>query len=646
MPQKFSLYRFLFWLLVFWAMLGVDSVLPRTARAKTVALPLTIDYPLLRALVATTAFSGPGETVVVLNESGGCRRIVLSRPAYSGNGGLIRSEFHVSVLLGAEVGNNCLAPVNWEGFLVLRQQPRMDPGSWTLWFETLDSQVLDRQRRPAKLAGLLWELVQNRVYGYLADIRIPLAPPVDELKAFLGESFTAADQSRAQSMVASLRAEGVTADEAAVRVTLQSDVGELAEELAAEEAVALSDAELARFTANWESWDGYLVQILSSLAPRGLSAADRQVLLDTLLTSRHDFVKGLAEKSLSDDFVRAQFVQAWQPLSTVFRRHLNAGSNTSLLGYLAFFTASDALAALDQIGPTLGIDISRAGLMRLARLLGRTPAASLAYGAEVVAELRAALGLGPPLEAGGPAFDGDALERQWLQGPPMGRVPSVFLERIGTLFCPPAWAAKPKTDTLAEIRNWMAPPTPAAKLVERVRTLLDAGAEKTLKKRKTAKHYSQFFPRLAVATAWQESCFRQYLVKGDKVVYLRSYNGSSVGLMQINERVWRGIYDLNQLRWNIRYNALAGCEVLDLYVAKYIEGNPQNRAIAAKLKDDTLAGLVYAMYNGGPRDFDRFLKRSRSGKFHLSDRLFKEKYGWVKTGRWQSGRNCFGADAK
>ena len=79
------------------------------------------------------------------------------------------------------------------------------------------------------------------------------------------------------------------------------------------------------------------------------------------------------------------------------------------------------------------------------------------------------------------------------------------------------------------------------------------------------------FPKVVLATAWQESCMRQFLIKKKKIVYLRSSNGSSVGVMQINERVWREIYDIDRLRWNIRYNARAGCEILDLYVTKSIK---------------------------------------------------------------------------
>ena len=641
MSPKRRLSWFLIALWVFW------WVPPLGAQAKTVALPITIDYPLLRALVVATAFGGPAETLVVLDESRGCRRIVVSPPDYSGENGLIRSEFQVSLRLGAALGDACLAPIDWEGILVLHQRPRIEPGGWTLAFDTVSSQVLDRQRQPARLVGLVWDMVQTHVYERLADIRIDLAPPVAELKAFLTELFPAADVLRAQDLAASLRAAGVTADAAAVRITLSGVVAEVVDEAPGEPAEGaprpLSEVELAGFTANWQAWDAYLAQILKALAGRDLSEADRQVLLDVLLTTRHGFSQGLTEKSLAQDFVRAQFAWAWQQLAAVFRRALNAGPSSSLLGYLAFFTASDALTALDQIGPSLGIDVSRAGLIHLVRLLGCEPDAEGVDCEVIDAELRTVLGLGPPLEDPGPAFDGEGLEGGWPPETPAGP-PAAEQGPVGMFFFPQAWAAAaPKQDSLAEIRGWTAPYTPGEKLLGRLRKLLAAAADRTLKKRPSDLRSAPFFRRLVVATAWQESCFRQYHVKNDKLVYLRSYNGSSVGLMQINERVWRGLYDLNRLRWSIRYNALAGCEVLDLYIAKYIEGNPKNRARAAKLSDERFAGLLYGMYNGGPGDFGRFLERSRTGRYHRSDTLFREKYRWVKAGSWQKAGSCFGA---
>ncbi|PIP37943.1 MAG: hypothetical protein COX20_00165, partial [Desulfobacterales bacterium CG23_combo_of_CG06-09_8_20_14_all_52_9] len=45
---------------------------------KTVTLPLTIDYPLLRSLVVYHAFKSPDNSAVVLDEGDGCNFIRIS----------------------------------------------------------------------------------------------------------------------------------------------------------------------------------------------------------------------------------------------------------------------------------------------------------------------------------------------------------------------------------------------------------------------------------------------------------------------------------------------------------------------------------------------------------------------------------------
>jgi len=154
--------------------------------------------------------------------------------------------------------------------------------------------------------------------------------------------------------------------------------------------------------------------------------------------------------------------------------------------------------------------------------------------------------------------------------------------------------------------------------------------------------YHQLYNLIVLATGWQESCYRQFIInkKKRKITYLRSYNGTSVGLMQINERVWRGLYDRNHLRWDIEYNAIAGCEILELYLKRYALKRLNKMKPETPVDDDTLAQLVYSMYNGGPGQFHKFLKRKKSGKFYTSDKFFLEKYTWVKTDQFQNISRC------
>jgi hypothetical protein len=46
---------------------------------------------------------------------------------------------------------------------------------------------------------------------------------------------------------------------------------------------------------------------------------------------------------------------------------------------------------------------------------------------------------------------------------------------------------------------------------------------------------------VSLATAWQESCWRQFIKKSGRLEPLISRAGA-VGIMQVNPNVWRGFY--------------------------------------------------------------------------------------------------------
>ncbi|MFP3910588.1 MAG: hypothetical protein ACLFUT_00800, partial [Desulfobacteraceae bacterium] len=102
-----------------------------------------------------------------------------------------------------------------------------------------------------------------------------------------------------------------------------------------------------------------------------------------------------------------------------------------------------------------------------------------------------------------------------------------------------------------------------------------------------------------------------------------------------NERVWRGIYNAHALKWDIHYNAQAGCEIAHLYLKRYAWAKYED-----SLETDTLVRLVYALYNGGPSQLSQFMKRHQANDYFRSDKLFYEKYLWVVKGAWKNLRRC------
>ena len=643
MPLKCNRLRWrplVVWLLA--CLLGGVLSSPGMAIAKTVNLPLTIDYPLMRALAVATAFTDPGESAIVLDENQGCRQITLSAPKYGAEGSHLNFEVKAQARLGTALGNTCLAPVEWEGYVVFEQRPRIETQSWQLNFETLDSTLYDRNRRPARVAGVIWGLIDTHIHAHLSAMQIDLAPPVSELKAFLKSLFPPELKNRAEHMLNTLRLNQIKVEPQALQIEISTNVDVAERPSPDTKAKPLSGAELAHLIANWEAWDAFVVHTITSLPPHQLSEADRQRLLDTLLTIRYQFISALTIETIQPDMIRQQFVAAWKNLTPVFRHHLGSRPSGNPMGYLAFFTASDALVALDFMGPQLGLEISREGLIRLAHLLAGQQPVALVYGTEVDTNLRRMLGLEPEVNSDAPVFKGEELELQAPGDRSSLESEHPMLETLSSLLISKAWAQTSKrSDSLAEIRTWLTSRQNQDAYLKRIKKLLLSSAGKTLGKRKTSKGYAKMFPRMVLATAWQESCMRQFLVKKKKIVYLRSYNGSSVGVMQINERVWRGIYNLHRLRWNIAYNANAGCEILDLYVTKYVEKNLKKLTSGGQISDDTLAQVIYAMYNGGPQDLKKFLSRKKTGKYYKSDKLFLEKYNWVKTDQWQNIQKCF-----
>ena len=602
-------------------------VLPAALYGKDVVLPLTLDYKLLTALLERTTFTGDSNSVMLIGDEYDCVQVKVSEPAYSSSGDLLRLEMRLYVKLGTPVGDTCFLPVEWEGYISLLQQPVFESKEFSLSFKTVDSKLYTMERQPANVAGFVWDFVKSSVYPYLDQVRVNLAPPVADLKTFLLPLFPRQATEATRKMLDGLHGGRVLVRENAVLVELIADV-ETVYEPTVDGGQPLDADEIKSIIKLWESWDAFLVQLITAMAEQFLDDIDRQTLLDVLLSTRHDFTIALEAQKIDKDFVRVQFVNAWRQLSPIFRKQLSHKSSDNTFGYLAFFTAADALAVFDRMGPTVGVEISQRGLLRLARMLD-SKIEILLYTPEVDVRLRELLQLEDMEEGVSPSIDLKEidLEEEREQQDPM----SFFLD----LLARPVQAST--IPTFREILQWKVPKKDVGNYILRVRGVLDEAVAKVLARRNIPESLEPMFKVMIPAMAWQESCLRQFVVKKQKLTYLLSYNHSSVGVMQVNERVWRGIYDLGRLRWDIHYNALAGCEIADLYLRKYAIPKAES---GHSLDSDTMARAVYAMYNGGPGQYEKFLARDRADNYFRSDLLFAEKFDWVLADNWQQLSVC------
>lgn len=603
------------------------------AAAQTVSLPITVDHSLLRNMIVQQAFTGPNESAVVVREGGGCVNLLLSRPAVSGVRGLLRLEMDLFVQVGTPLGDQCLTPLQWQGRLVLFKRPQVVPDSWQLRFSLVDAQLLDAGGRPVTIANLLWSLVQERALSYIDDVVIDLAPPVNDLRGFLLPLFPEEVQGQTQKTLDSLRPGAVTVGDDALELEVLAEVDQVYEPGDDRLETPLDGAALERLVKLWENWDGLLMYLVATIARQSLTEDEEYVLRNLLLDVRYQFIQAEADQNLTRDFIRQQFVATWQELEPIFKRHLATGEAglSRALGYLAFISAADALLVFDRLGPTFGLEISRNGLIRLAEMLHEDPMLLL-HPSYISPDLQKLFRITPrqqePAEEEAPPEGGTGNGAGIFKpGVPLGWL-------AGLLWSKEAVASQP---SFQEILKWKVPDQDIHGYIDRVAAVLHNTSRRPEHLEHIPKNLHQMYHRLIKAMAWQESCFRQFVVKDKKLTYLISYNNTSVGLMQVNERIWRGLFSRNSLRWDIDYNAAAGCQIASMYLHKY---GLRDRKTAAGLDDDTLARLVYAMYNGGPSQYQKFLARLKAGKLYDSDKLFWEKYQWVSAGQLKKVSIC------
>jgi hypothetical protein len=159
-----------------------------------------------------------------------------------------------------------------------------------------------------------------------------------------------------------------------------------------------------------------------------------------------------------------------------------------------------------------------------------------------------------------------------------------------------------------------------------VRDLLEQAAAASVDTSRLERKFHDVFQALSLATAWQESCWRQFIKQGGKIKPLTSSAGA-IGIMQVNPRVWRGFYDTQSLRQDIGYNASAGNEILLRYLVDYVIAKGEH------LKTGNLDNLVratYAVYNGGPGHIDRYRRKNVAKSLREIDQSFWAKYQMLK----------------
>ncbi|MDA1077383.1 MAG: lytic transglycosylase domain-containing protein, partial [Proteobacteria bacterium] len=318
------------------------------------------------------------------------------------------------------------------------------------------------------------------------------------------------------------------------------------------------------------------------------------------------------------DPTRGLFVRAWVKLLPTLQQLAEEQSDQQqALQFLTFISAGDVLQALDELGPGTGIDISADGLRRLARILIPSEIDPLLQDDAVDPELRRSLGFGPPVPP-----PQASINRSWLDW-----------------FIPSAVAATSVDPAVVKrLNNWVPKQEEMNTYLPMVRDVLRSVVAEHLRTSTLDGNFRQVYRSLVFSAAWQESCWRQFMVQNKMRVPMQSSTGD-LGIMQINPGVWRGLYDLHGLRWDIAYNARSGADILEHHMINYAIKQREHLTTGSM---DNLARSAYAAYNGGPKQFDRYRRKNASERDKKVDGLFFDKYRQVKSGKELGVKACYG----
>jgi septal ring-binding cell division protein DamX len=601
----------IFWRLTFALLLIVVYAPLLRAEKIDVEVPVELDYPLLQQLLIKQLFTGPGQSRDILDDTSGCSQVVLTNPQVNPHGETLEIVAEVRAHLGVSVMGNCNSLLDWQGGVGFLGLPVIQPQATSVRLEPSESWLLAADGSRVT-SGEVWDLARDQLQAILGGFTIDLASYTETLGAILPEVLPGRPAEQLQAIIDSVTLNSIEVAPENLKVSLNFEIDELPESTAEP---VLSPTELQQWEESWQTMDALLVYAVKHYAAATNFDELRVTLLDILIDSRYQLRDALAQPvDRSNDLVRSWFLQSWKRLGPIVRSIGLEQEGQEPLLWFSVLTATDALSALDQLGPGIGLDISADGLRRLARLVNQ---------GEDFEALRYDEAIDPELQQ---------LFQLRLQ--PEAAKPGAFRFDLSPIS--PAYAEAPSD----KLNSWVPRTDELIEYLPMVATLLDTSADGILLKQPLNKQHQKLFKQMVLATAWQESCWRQYIVKSNRIETLRSGTGD-VGLMQINERVWRGFYDLQKLRWDIGYNSQAGAEVLINYLVKYaLKQGEQKRAGGL----DNLARASYSAYNGGPSQVSRYRRSDVSPGHKKIDTAFWEKYQQVKAGNELAVARCLGGD--
>lgn len=653
-----------------WIIVAIFMALPAPARASQVRIPLTIDYLTLREALKRKLYTAPGGRAQLWNGLDDCQFLYAENPEFSrataGGAATVKLETANSLGLGVAMGSQCVGAIQWSGIVEALGVPYIAPGL-QLKFHFTDLNVYDATHQKSQLVSQGFDLIKGYLIPRLNDFSYDLNPAVQQLSAMIADSIPADAADRLRTAIASLSAEpNIDALDDGVRVTLVMTVPDFPAPVIPAAGASPTPAEIKAFQDSLDQWDAFLVFSIKHLGDAVGDKQFRDQLLQILLDSRYRLVQALNNppSATGPDPVRLLFLDEWRQLHDAVRAAAQRGMlGARALEFMSFISAGDALFALDQAAPALGMRISAADLRRLAHIMAPTATGDplqFNYGED--RDMKRLFSVPEPPRSRHPIEEEDvppsapsAPPNSYPANAPTAAPTPGTSSRLFSFprekglgvrllsFFSPREAEAAEDSGATQISRLQDVADRLYRLVVNEENadayrhdmglLLNLSAAYQLSQAAAGTNAidtdnGRTYVTLVLSTAWQESCWRQFVMDGARIRWLESATGD-IGLMQVNKHVWRGFYDLERLRWDVLYNAGAGCEILARMMQFASISQPKFDPV---LISSHLARSAYAGYNGGPGACNRWRRRHEPPPLKQIDSSFLEKYRAVENG--------------
>ena len=593
--------------------------------AGEVEIPLLAETSHLQTAISRVLeFDENGQSTII-NDS--CNRVELSDIIVVTEDAQLSVGMALIATNGAYMFGACRGPEPWQGYLTLKLTPQIMASGLAIEFVP-DSIELSRPDSPL---GILSKPVQfiadTLVLPRIKRVQIDLAEPLNNLdeliEQFLGSRSA---QGGGPSLVQRTHITRLQTEETGIRAWLAFQV-RAPEPIDQIPEPTLDESEMTEWQTLEDELDGFLTTIISALSYSTNSHTLRVELLGILLDARYAIAEALTVDDPASDPVRTLFLSTWDRLRPLMSELEGLETPGLEIDYrlAAFIAGGDALRALDALGPEYGFAIDRDGLRKLARLLlaEKMPPSFTPLPLEVDPKFRDLFGFDTRNETIFSSADltqkiGNSFDwiGSWLLSP-------AYADSI-----PPAEALKGLVPQQENLNDYL----------ELVASLLEEQASAWLAKNDSMpdRLVDRVGPLVRV-TAWKESCWRQLVNSNGEPQVLRS-PGGAVGMMQINGRVWRKIYDIDRLVNEVDYNVNAGIEILAHYMIDYAIRRGEHEQPGG---DDNLIKATYAAYNGGPSHLARYRREDTPASLQAIDKEFWKHYTTIKTDQWPDISSCY-----